>query len=802
MAQTQAGQIETDLLEDSGKCQWASWSKKALWPQTESMINRIQLLRNIGLFDSVTAAANITLACLTLVYAENGRGKTTLAAILRSLATGDPIPIAERRRLAAQHPPHVVLDCDGAPAATMFQNNAWNRTLSNLTVFDDVFVDQNVYSGLVVEAGHRQKLHELILGAQAVALNQQLQQLIRRIEEHNAALRERSAAIPTTERAGLSVDDFCALPAHPEIDAKIEATERNLAAARERDPVRTTALFDSLSLPAFNTVAIDLILGEDLPSLDAAALARVQVHVAGLGPGGETWISEGMRRLSQPSPRAARLNCPFCAQDLTGSPVINYYRAYFSAAYADLRRRVSDALADINRTHGNDLPAAFERAVRVAVERRQFWSRFCAVPEIAVDTATIVRDWRSAREAVAAALSGKQAAPLERMTLAQGAQDAVAAYEAHRRGIADLSSALQRANVAIRVTKEQAAAGSPQAIAADLSRLKAVKARHSATTKILCDSYLTEKAAKTATELQRDQTRATLDQQRTAVFAGYETTVNVYLQQFNAGFRLDGVTYAQTRGGPTCTYNVVINNTAVAVGAATAPGEPSFRNTLSSGDRNTLALAFFFASLDQDPALGNKIVVIDDPISSLDDHRSLTTVQEIRRLVERAGQVVVLSHNKPFLCRIWEGSDHTIRAALQVARDGTGSTIRSWNVDEDCVTEHDRRHAMLREYLAGGTTNHREVAKAIRPVLEAFLRVACPEYFPPGTLLGPFGSLCFQRIGTPQQILDEHATEELRNLTEYANKFHHDTNGAWETETINEGELAGFVRRALDFVKP
>ena len=650
------------------------------------MINSIQLLRNIGLFDSVSAAANIPLARLTLVYAENGRGKTTLAAILRSLATGDPIPIAERRRLAAQHPPHVVLDCDGGPPPAMFQNNAWNRTLSNLAVFDDAFVDQNVYSGLAVEAGHRQNLHELILGAQAVALNQQLQQLIRRIEEHNAALRERAAAIPPAERDGLSADDFCALPARREIDTAIEATERNLAAARERDPVRITALFEALSLPAFDIVAIDRILWEDLPSLDAAAAAQVQVHLAGLGPDGETWVSEGMRRVQQPAAGMARVNCPFCAQDLTGSPVINHYRAYFSAAYADLKRRVSDAIAANNRTHGNDLPAAFERSVRVAVERRQFWSRFCDVPEIAIETAAIVRDWRSAREAVSAALAGKQAAPLERMTLAQEARDAVAAYEAHRQEIAELSSALQRANAAIRVTKEQAAAGNPAAIAADLSRLKAVKARHSVTIAALCDNYLEEKAAKTATEQQRDQTRATLDQYRTAVFAGYETAVNLYLQRFNAGFRLDSVTYAQTRGGPACTYNVVINNTAVAVGATAPPGEPSFRNTLSSGDRNTLALTFFFASLDQDPSLGNKTVAIDDPISSLDDHRSLTTVQEIRRLAERAGQVVVLSHNRPFLCRIWEGTDHTIRAALQVARDGAGSTMRSWNVDQDCVT--------------------------------------------------------------------------------------------------------------------
>ena len=47
------------------------------------MINRLQLLRNIGQFDSVNAGASIPLAQLTLVYSENGRGKTTYATIIR-----------------------------------------------------------------------------------------------------------------------------------------------------------------------------------------------------------------------------------------------------------------------------------------------------------------------------------------------------------------------------------------------------------------------------------------------------------------------------------------------------------------------------------------------------------------------------------------------------------------------------------------------------------------------------------------------------------------------------------------------
>lgn len=124
---------------------------------------------------------------------------------------------------------------------------------------------------------------------------------------------------------------------------------------------------------------------------------------------------------------------------------------------------------------------------------------------------------------------------------------------------------------------------------------------------------------------------------------------SVNLRRFNAGFRIGTVSAINTRSGSTCTYNVVINNQPIPVTSAAPPlGAPSFRNTLSSGDRNTLALAFFFALLDNDPSLASRIVVIDDPITSLDEHRSLTTVQEMRHLSQRTAQVIVLSHDKPF----------------------------------------------------------------------------------------------------------------------------------------------------------
>jgi len=286
------------------------------------------------------------------------------------------------------------------------------------------------------------------------------------------------------------------------------------------------------------------------------------------------------------------------------------------------------------------------------------------------------------------------------------------------------------------------------------------------------------------------------------VFPAYEAAINGYLQRFNAGYHLDNVTATNTRGGPACNYNVVINNTAVNVGGGDPQaGDHSFKNVLSAGDRNTLAIAFFLASIELDPNKANRIVVIDDPVSSLDENRSLTTVQEVRRLVNQVNQVVILSHSKPFLCRVWEGAPPNLRAALQVVRQGADSTIDTWDVNNDSITENDRRHEVLRDYLANGGQNEREVAVSIRPCLEAFFRVAYPTVFPPGTLLGPFRGICNQRVGTPQEILCQDDINELQDIVDYANLFHHDTNPAWQTEVINATQLEGFVRRALQFAR-
>ena len=158
----------------------------------------------------------------------------------------------------------------------MFQNGAWDNHIPDVVVFDDHFVVENVCSGMQVETGHRQKLHELIIGTQGVALSVTLQGHVECIEQHNRDIRDSADAIRADAHGGLSVDEFCKLENRDDIDEAIQEADRNLAAARQADAVRQYAHFRSISLPVIDLAEIEQVVGQQLP--DLARVYRVR-HV-------------------------------------------------------------------------------------------------------------------------------------------------------------------------------------------------------------------------------------------------------------------------------------------------------------------------------------------------------------------------------------------------------------------------------------------------------------------------------------------------------------------------------------------
>ena len=141
------------------------------------MIQKLVRLQNVGRFRACNPRGDVQFRRLTLIYAENGRGKTTLCDILRSLQSGDPAPIQGRETLGlgAGEKPEVRIRLDGSRAE--FKDGKWTETLQSLCIYDRTFVFENIHSGEFVDHRQKRNLHGVILGAEGVSLQREIDSL-------------------------------------------------------------------------------------------------------------------------------------------------------------------------------------------------------------------------------------------------------------------------------------------------------------------------------------------------------------------------------------------------------------------------------------------------------------------------------------------------------------------------------------------------------------------------------------------------------------------------------------------------
>jgi hypothetical protein len=225
---------------------------------------------------------------------------------------------------------------------------------------------------------------------------------------------------------------------------------------------------------------------------------------------------------------------------------------------------------------------------------------------------------------------------------------------------------------------------------------------------------------------------------------------------------------------------------------------PSFKNTLSSGDRSTLALAFFLAQLDQDAARDEKIVVFDDPFTSMDAFRRTSTVHEIHRCGTQSAQVFLLSHEATFLDALSKMLPAGDRKTLQFSRVGEENTrITEWDIEKALQGQLRADIEAIRLYHIDGVGDPRTVAQKIRVVIEGHARNVCPTQFGSSSTMGAIVEE-IRRGGDEHTLFD--AVDDLDQINMYSRRYHHPENPQAATEPIDDGELAGFARRTLELV--
>jgi len=756
------------------------------------MLKKIISVKNVGRFRSSAAPGNPELAKHTFIAGANGYGKTTLCAVLRSLQTGDPAHVLGRKTLGATGAPVIELRLDGGQAR--FDGAAWNVTKPEIAIFDGVFVAENVHSGEVVDIEHKRNLYRVIVGDAGVKLAAEDARLAAESRAKTGEITTAGKAVQPHVPAGMKLDAFITLPETPDIAELIQAQAQSVEALRQAGALRARPALSEFRIPALPAEFTGL-LARTIDDIAQDAEQLLSAHLAGHGmtARGGKWISDGLGYADD--------TCPFCGQDIQGLPLIAAFRAVFSERYEALADEIATMKANVARDMGD---AALARLDTIAEQNKgsvEFWQRYCAIeaPALAL-SAEAVEAIRRLAALATGLLDRKAAVPLEPIAPDEGFTVALTAYDRAATAIEAANAAIRAANVIIADKKAAADAGDLKAAEAELAHLTAIQTRHRADVAELCGTYTKLSGEKDGIEARKDAIRKKLDAHTKTVVKPYERRINEYLEAFNAGFTIAETKHTYPGGVAASSYQLVINDTAVDLGDSKTPGDrPSFKNTLSAGDRTTLALAFFLAHLERDPAAAGKLVVFDDPFNSQDAFRRRQTVHEIMKVAGKCAQVIVLSHDATFLKQVWDKSPAAERVALQIAdHRAQGSKIMLVDLEHACRGRTATDIDDLQTYLRTGVGGLLDIIRKMRVVLETHCKTTYSGNFIAGDWLGDI----VRKIREGGEAHPAYAIyDELDQINGYTSQYHHGENVADATpDQIDPTELAGFTRRTLRIV--
>ena len=755
------------------------------------MLKKIISVKNIGRFINSAAPSNPQLAKYTLISGANGYGKTTLCAILRSLQTGEPAHVIGRKTLGVADNSSVELLLDSG--AVRFDGTSWNATLPHLSIFDGTFVAENVYSGEVVEIEQKRSLYRVIIGREGAQLAEKESQL-------SAASRAKTSEITLAEKqvqpyipTGMTLGQFAVLQVDPDIDAKITTQQRTLEAVRLAGQIAARAPLGEFNLPPMPGNFCTL-LAKTLENVAADAEQQLAEHLSAHGMGtNSAWLAAGL-------PHASHDRCPFCGQDTKGLSLISAYRAIFSDSFKALKAELAEMKAAVSQLFGE---GAVGRLMTLAEQNKgstEFWGRYCQFDPVPLTVPSgIPLAIQTLEQAASALLNRKIGSPLEVGFPDTAFTEALKVYEELQAKMGEIDTAISTVNALISAKKIEACALDIKSVESALSLLNAIKKRHEPAAAAACADWSRLKDEKGAIEKQKTDVRTRLNAHTQQVVRPYEEKINNYLDSFNAGFRIADTKHAFPGGVATSSYQLVINRTAVQLGdGKTSIQKPSFKNTLSAGDRTTLALAFFLAHLELDSDYGRKIVVFDDPFNSQDVFRRRQTVHEIIRVGECCAQLVVLSHDNTFLNEVWKKAPPSDRVALQIYNARIeGTKISEFDLEKACQGRMASEIDDLQAYVATGAGNPLDLIKKMRVVVETYCRTTYPACFCDTDWLGG--------IISKIRVTDAHPAsplcDELEQINDYSKQYHHGESMADSPPAqIDADELTGFVRRTLKIV--
>lgn len=752
------------------------------------MLERIHRIKGVGLLhDADGRAHGLQKACF--IYADNGRGKSTLASLFRSCSSNKPDLLVNRRTIDGVNDQEVILQFSNGERST-FQNGSWDVARPELLVFDADFVEQNVYAGGQVTADHRKNLLQFALGENAVVAQQEYD-----LADHNArttanAVRETTNQLNVLHR-GLTQAEFLRIPEILDVDDQILALNRRIVEAQNIVLIQGKALPQQLNLPTLNVESILNILGASLENIDLAAEQQVKEHLNTHKKNRlEKWLSDGHSYGDEDS-------CLYCNQPLDGVELIQAYRSYFNQDYNRLKSDVARLPDLITASCSNELVDRLKSRFDTASIIIDGWREYVEIEPIVFDENTVSSTLDSIKVLLNALTESKEVNLLDGVGSEEDRNELYSQWQIILDIVTTCNHSISNAAQAITGYKNSLASLNVGSLEQQIRDLEWVKVRYRPDAADLLVQLSEEKIQDSNAKREKLNKKNALNQIMQTTLVNYKDRINELLRGFGAQFLIPNIDF-NYRGGLRSDYVLQMRGASIALSG----GVPDFKTSLSEGDKRTLAFAFFIASAEADQDLASKVIVIDDPMCSLDLNRKQQTRTVLKRLHDNCEQIIVLAHDVHFLRNLHDdvlrtGSPNNIKCLKLKSVINRYSNFDVINIYKECESAYYKCHRMLDEYKSGNAPSSMEIARSIRPMLEGYLHRRFPNLISSGLLFGQVIDLINNSQHPSPLYNAQNITNELNEINRYAGQFHHDTNPAADQVQIIDGELLAFVERSL-----
>lgn len=766
------------------------------------MLRRVENITAVGNFAGTTATSRHDFEEVTLIYGENGRGKSTLTSLFASLSSNDPRRILERKTLGQTTSPSVTISATNGDEF-VFDNNSWNRAHPDILVFDNHFVEENVHSGREVTSDQRKNLLTFALGSRAVTQQKIERKVSDDLDSQKRATRLLEASLEG-HRGKMPLESFAALKKLPDFDGPLRELHQQLDAARSsqiilRQPVPALVPDYPLDLEALLgtlDVTLDDIHTQSLEALHAeirSSEARVP----------QDWLAAGQRFDDGET-------CPYCRQDTRDVEIISAYRALFDESYQTLRSTLLKAQTDLSNGATASYAAVIQGSLSTSQEVLRTWESCGALLNGRAPTSTeaLIDDLESVRSCLLEAIESKIS------NLALRTVDLLSVAELRRR-CANIISIITQKNDEMRASieaitsfKAGLAGANVQAIEAEIGNVQMAQLRHSPDVAPILDELQKSRNEEDRLLSLRDTARDELRDRMNETLDEFQNRINVQLKKQDASFSIDKLKGNYAGGSPRTQYGIRLRDEVIPLTTSVN----GFRTALSEGDKRTMAFAFFIASALADANLDRKIIVIDDPVTSLDRNRREQTLMTLRTLTERSQQIILLAHDANFLIdarsdlsrirRHGAGNNVSVACLSIQLTAGRNSDFGHCDLDKLCESQFMRRHRLLTEFVADPTRDASAAEEAIRPVMEGYLHRRFPGKIGANQMLGKAISEieCSLKKGSTNFTSIAALLPEIREISKFAGESHHDTHPDRQKPRATEATILHYAERALAVV--